>query len=286
MAALKEVRQRIKAVRGIGQVTKAMKMVSTVKMRRIQDKLLQARPYVDTLYDIATRLSGVKGPGGEAAHPLLEPGPAGAPEAVLIVGSDRGLCGSFNTALFRFVLAEIRPMTPKPVLFLAGRKTKEFFARQPFEVVKDFERLPFPAGWADAEHLSHVLLTAFHQLRLSRVRVAYQKFVSPGVSRPTLARWLPFEAPAGGDAGDVRCEPSVGEVLDSVLPNALKAQLQRALLESQASEQGARMVAMDNATTNASELARDLNLLANKLRQGGITKELLEISTGVEAMKN
>ena len=283
MAALKEVRQRIKAVKGIGQVTKAMKLVASVKLRRVQDKVVQIRPYTETLYEIATRLAAVRGD-GEAAHPLLVEGPAGA-EVVVVIGSDRGLCGSFNMALFRHVVAQLRGTDAN--LVLVGRKAREFFARQPFNVVKTYERLGFPMTWAEADQIGRDTVTLYTFMKLSRIRLAYQRFLSPGVSKPSMIPWLPFtRAASAAPAADLRCEPSAEAVLDLVLPRALIAQLQQALLESQASEQGARMVAMDNATTNSSQLASDLNLLANKLRQSGITKELLEITTGAEALNN
>jgi len=283
MAAIKEVRRRIKAVRGIQQVTKAMKMVATVKMRRVQDRVVQARPYVDTLYEMAGRLAAA---GEGEMHPLLSARPEGSgPEGIVIVGSDRGLCGAFNINLARHVMSQVQGTQPK--LVLMGRKVKDIFRRQSFEVIRDYERLVFPMTWEEAERVARDLLSLYNFAGLSRIRLAYQRFVSPGVNRVTLAPWLPFKAPeSAGKAAEIRCEPSVAAVLDSVLPRALTGQLYRALLESQASEQGARMVAMDNATTNAGELSGDLTLLANKLRQGGITKELLEITTGAEALRN
>jgi len=283
MAAIKEVRQRIKAVKGIGQVTKAMKMVATVKMRRVQDKMLQSRAYTDTLYAMAARL--VAAAGSEVTHPLLAEAPPG-PEVLVVIGSDRGLCGSFNTGLFRYVLAQVRGQEDAVNIVAVGRKAREFWSRHKFNVVQSHERVGFPITWGESEKIGGDLATLHSFMRLSRIRLAYQRFVSPGVSRPIIVPWLPFQQPEAEKtaATELRCEPSVAQVLDLILPRALTAQLHRALLEAQASEQGARMVAMDNATTNAEELTGDLTLLANKLRQTGITKELLEITTGAEAL--
>ena len=282
MAALKEVRKRIKAVQGIAQVTNAMKMVATVKMKRIHDRLLKARPYVETLYDIAGKLAAAQADEGPA-HPLLARRSTGA-GMIVVVGSDRGLCGSFNTNLFRFTLGQVQGATP--TLVLVGRKAKEFFKRQRYRIEKTYEKLAFPCDWKEVERIAHELVGIYRDPAVQHIRIAYQRFVSPGVSRPTLAPWLPFAQEQAGGSGTMRCEPSAAEVLDAVLPRALAAQLYRALLESQVSEQGARMVAMDNATSNASELGDDLTLLLNKLRQSGITKELLEITTGAEALQN
>lgn len=285
MAALKEVRQRIKAVRGIEQVTKAMKMVATVKVKRVQDRLLQMRPYVDALYAMAGRLAAApSGTDGAPAHDLLTTG-AGTGEAVVVIGSDRGLCGAFNTALARHVVHQTAD--PRPQLVVVGKKPKAIFARsRRFEVAKTYEAIPFPVDWNFAERMARELLTLSAFLSLGTIRIAYQRFVKPGISRPAIIPWLPFtpDKAAATLVGPLNCEPSVHAVLDLVLPRALTAQLHRALLESQASEQGARMVAMENASTNAEELAGDLTLLSFKLRQSGITKELLEITTGAEAL--
>ena len=203
-----------------------------------------------------------------------------------MIGSDRGLCGSFNTGLFRYVLAQIRGQESMVNLVTVGRKTREFWGRHAFQVVQSHEKLGFPITWDESEKIGRDLASLHSFMQLSRVRLAYQRFVSAGVSRPVIVPWLPFkQAEASSPAAtELRCEPSVEAVLDLILPRALTAQLHRALLEAQASEQGARMVAMDNATTNAEELTGDLTLLANKLRQTGITKELLEITTGAEAL--
>lgn len=281
MAALKEVRKRIKTVLGIEQVTNAMKMVATVKIRRIESRLLEARPYAAALYGLAGKLAGTASPEAPL-HPLLAGGEEG-PEMVVVIGSDRGLCGAFNMNLVRRVCA--LPGEPRPDVVLAGHKVKRYFARQPFSVLKSYERLEFPVSWSEAEAMARDLVTVFGLGGHSRIRIMYQRFLSAGSSRIEVVSWLPLLPEAGAPA-EVKCEPSVAAVLDAVLPRALTAQLYLALLESQASEQGARMVAMDNAARNASELAGELILLANKLRQTGITKELLEISTGVEAMSN
>ena len=294
MAALKEVRKRIKTVRGIEQVTNAMKMVATVKIRRIESRLLEVRPYAETLYAMAGKLASTgnqtspgsptaSGNSGAPLHPLLVGGEVG-PEILVVIGSDRGLCGAFNMGLLRQVNAVAGD--PPPEVVLVGHKVGGYFARQRFRVVKSYARLEFPVGWAETEAMARDLVAVFGFGGHARIRLVYQKYVSPGVSRTATVPWLPFVPEEGQGTADLKCEPSVEAVLETVLPRALTAQLYQALLESQASEQGARMVAMDNATRNAAELASDLTLLANKLRQTGITKELLEISTGVEAMNN
>ncbi len=306
MAALKDVRKRIKAVQGIEQVTKAMKMVATVKMKRIEGRLLGARPYSNGLYALAGRLAAIGDP-DEPMHPLLAGGGSGSPDLIVVLGADRGLCGSFNMALVRYVVAQV--LEVKSDLVLVGRKTAGYFARRSLTVVKTFEKMGFPVSWDEAEAMGQDLVTIFSGGGYARIRLVYQRFASAGTSRPIATSWLPFSSGSGaqapgdstpgvqnpevqapredpGSLAEFRCEPSVNAVLGAVLPRALTGQLYLALLESQASEQGARMVAMDSASTNANELVADLTLLANRLRQTGITKELLEITTGAEALNN
>ena len=286
MPGLKEVRLRVKAVKGIQQVTKAMKMVATVKLKRIQAQLGNARPYVDTLFALAQRLAAASAGEGEPLHPLLAK-PTDEQELIVVIGSDRGLCGGFNTGLFRHVLSQVRDANP--AIAVVGRKTKDFFARQRFEVHLSYERLAFPMPWADAEKMANEILAHYTFRRHGRVRLAYQRFLRPGVSKPVIADWIPFTPPeaagAATAAGELKCEPSISAVLDLVLPRALTARLHRALLESQASEQGARMMAMDSATTNASDMIGRLTLQMNRVRQAAITKELMEIIGGAEALK-
>jgi len=284
MAALKDVRLRIKAVGGIRQITKAMKMVATVKMKRVQDTLVSVRPYTDSVYEMAVRLAS-SADEGALASPYLRPGSAG-PEAVLIVGSDRGLCGSFNNNLFRFVDAHFS--AGKIGYILVGKKARDYYTRRGREITKVYEKLVFPFNWEEAEKISRDMLSIFSFGGFSRVSIAYQQFISAGRVKPRIVSWLPFRAgdtKGGGGSTGVSCEPTTAQVLDAVLPRALAAQLYRAVLESQASEQSARMMAMENATTNATDLIRNLTLLANRLRQTGITKELLEITSGSEALK-
>jgi F-type H+-transporting ATPase subunit gamma len=184
------------------------------------------------------------------------------------------------------VLSQIRGQESTVNIVAVGRKTREFWGRHKFSVAQTHEKVGFPITWDESERIGRDLASLHSFMKLYRVRLAYQRFVSAGVSRPVIVPWLPFQQPEADktSAVELRCEPSVAAVLDLILPRALTAQLHRALLEAQASEQGARMVAMDNATTNAEELTGDLTLLANKLRQTGITKELLEITTGAEAL--
>ncbi len=280
MAALKEIRRRIRVVGGIQQVTNAMKMVAAVKMQRAEARLNASRPYFTALAELAGRLA--------AAFPesipreLSSRRPAGE-EAIVVIGSDGGLCGSFNAVLFREVMAHIGKRNPR--LVLIGRKARQFFSRKSVEPVAAYEKLEFPADASCARKLATELRSLCDALSLRSMSLAFQEFISPGVSRVRLEQWIPF-IPDSERPGEIRCEPGTGQVLASVLPRAIAAHLHRALLESQCSEQATRMVAMDNATANAGELKEELVLVSNKFRQWSITKELLEITTGAEAIRN
>jgi F-type H+-transporting ATPase subunit gamma len=280
VAALKEVRRRIRVVGGIQQVTNAMKMVAAVKMRRVEGQLIAARPYCAVLYEVAGRLASAFP--DSAPRGLTRQRPAGG-EAIVVMGSDGGLCGSFNSTLFREVLACLKES--KARLILIGRKAREFFSRKSIEAAATYEKLESPISVAQARMISEELCTLYDSMQLRSVTLAYQEFVSPGASRIKMEQWLPF-LPGSEPAAEVRCEPDPGRVLESVLPRAIAASFRRALLESQASEQGTRMVAMDSATANAGELKEELTLVSNKIRQWNITKELLEITTGVEVLEN
>ncbi len=277
MAALKEVRQRIRAAAGIQQVTKAMKMVAAVKMRRAEARLMKARPYSAALEEIAS-LVNVPETSAEAAQD--------GNEAVVLIGSDGGLCGGFNVSLFRHVWGSFDPSST--VYFAVGRKARQFLAKQNARTAGSFEKLQFPLLWQEAEKIAEEIAGVFRSGSLRSVKLAYQSYVAPGVYRASVERWLPFSIkPAKQEEGREPCfEPGRMEVGEKVLARARIARFGLALMEAQTSEQGARMVAMDSATNNAGELQEDLTKLAQKIRQWNITRELLEITTGVEARKN
>ena len=292
MASLRDIRKRIRSVKSTQQITKAMKMVSAAKLRRAQDAIIAARPYaraVDQMIaDLVARSEGL-------SHPLLVTRPARRVE-ILAITSDRGLAGGFNANVIRrvtrFIYENERTATIR--LTTVGRKGVEAFRRRHLDIRKDHAGLYAKMSYQTARSLSEELTREFLEDRVDQVLVVYNEFVSAISQRVVLAPLLPFERPAGESVDplkeareqiDFEYEPSKQAVLDRLVPQAVATRVYRALLESVASEHGARMSAMENATNNASDAISRLTLTYNRTRQAVITKELMEIVSGAEALK-
>ncbi|MBI5546387.1 MAG: ATP synthase F1 subunit gamma [Deltaproteobacteria bacterium] len=291
MPSLKAIRNRIRTVKSTQQITRAMKMVAAARLRRAQEAILSARPYVqrmeDVLRDLATRVD-------LAAHPLLTRRPVKRVEVVLLT-SDRGLCGGFNANAVRRVqrfLLENEERYEKVLLRTIGRKGNEAFRRRGLQISKDHPGLFQKISYSAAESLASELSQRFLSGEVDAVYLVYNEFISPVSQRVAMAELLPIKPPVAGpeaEAGlapvDYEYEPGRAAVLEGLLPRYVASEVWRALLESVASEHGARMSAMDNATNNASDMIGKLTLQYNRTRQAGITKELMEIVSGAEALK-
>jgi len=292
MASLRDIRKRIRSVKSTQQITKAMKMVSAAKLRRAQDAIIAARPYARALdqmiADLVARSEGL-------SHPLLVTRPARRVE-ILAITSDRGLAGGFNANVIRrvtrFIYENERTATIR--LTTVGRKGVEAFRRRHLDIRKDHAGLYAKMSYQTARSLSEELTREFLEDRVDQVLLVYNEFVSAISQRVVLAPLLPFERPAGESVDplkeareqiDFEYEPSKQAVLDRLVPQAVATRVYRALLESVASEHGARMSAMENATNNASDAISRLTLTYNRTRQAVITKELMEIVSGAEALK-
>ncbi|MHB1844657.1 MAG: ATP synthase F1 subunit gamma [Deltaproteobacteria bacterium] len=297
MPSLRDIRKRIGSVKNTRQITKAMKMVAAAKLRRAQEAIVQARPYAQhmdgVLSSLASRTLGSSVE--DAPHPLLAVRPPRQVELVLIT-SDRGLCGGFNANVLRRAqrfIAEGKGLDGQPYerieVSTLGRKGRAFARRQKLAVRKDyvgiFEELEYDKAWGIAQELS----AHYVEAKLDAVFLLYNEFRSAISQQVSLVQLLPIvaDAPPSGGAKpiDYLYEPSRQGLLDALLPQHLAMQLWRAMLESQASEHGARMSAMDSATKNASEMISSLTLQYNRARQASITKELVEIVSGAEALK-
>ncbi len=293
MPSLRDIRKRIASVKNTRQITKAMKMVAAAKLRRAQEAILRARPYAQhmesVLGSLATRAD-------LAAHPLLAARPPRRIE-LFVLSSDRGLCGGFNANIFRRALrflAEAKGADGVPYerieLSTLGRKGRDFAARRKLTARKDYSGIFEQLEFGKAEGIAREIADHYVDAELDAVFLLYNEFESAIAQRVSLVQLLPIvPRPAGGDDRetpvDYLYEPSRAEVLDALLPQHLAMQLWRAMLESQASEHGARMTAMDSATKNASEMIDRLTLQFNRARQAYITKELMEIVSGAEALK-
>jgi F-type H+-transporting ATPase subunit gamma len=285
MPSTREIRRRIKSIKNIGQVTRAMEMVAASRMRRAQAAVTAGRPYADKIDDViahlAARISGTE----EAAHPLLAERPIRRVGIVLIT-ADRGLCGSLNTNVIRratrFMLDEARA---EPALITVGKKGRDFMIRYGRPVIAEFINYSDRPSVVDIIPIARVISDEFTSGRVDAVHLIYTDFVNTLVQRPTVYPLLPLQpGEVTGPAIEYLYEPTAGTVLSNLLPRYVESRIYQGLLESIASEQSARMVAMRNATQNAKELVLEYTLSYNKLRQANITRELTEITGGAAAL--
>jgi F-type H+-transporting ATPase subunit gamma len=294
MPTLREIRGRIGGVRKTQKITKAMKMVAAAKLRRAQGNVIAARPYAAKMRELLHVLS---------AHTDVSGNPFIAPRevrsvALVVVTSDRGLCGAFNSNLIRFALNHIEANYPNAQrngtikVFCIGKKGADVFSKRGFHIagkyVGVYNNLVFP----QAQAIVREIVEGYTTGEYDSVEIVYNEFKSVAQQRLVVDQFLPIprnvtqgaEEPAIA-AGDYIFEPSRTEIIDALIPRHLSFQVWRILLESNAAEQGARMAAMENATENANELISSLQLQYNKARQAAITKELLEVVSGAEALK-
>ncbi len=282
-ANTRDIRRRIKSIKNTAQITKAMQMVAAAKMRKAQQAALAGRPYADLMQKVLTSV----GERSDDTHPLLEVREVKR-ELVLVISTDKGLCGALNTNLLR----ELGKFdAAKTTYVAAGRKGAQYLARTKQSILADFELKDAPS-FAETKIISKFCIEQFLAGAVDRVTVAYTHFVSTLTQTPTLKTILPIAASevtghaAGAPdmGGGYLYEPSAGDVLDALLPHYVHFQIYQMVLDSRASEHSARMVAMKSATDNAKQLIKDLTLEYNKVRQAAITTEILEIATAQMAM--
>ncbi len=286
MATLREIRRRINSIKSTQQVTKAMKMVAAAKLRRAQEKALAARPYGRKIEEMVQHLVATV---DTAAEPLLMPR---EPRRVLLVAvtADRGLCGAFNFNIIKQTLHRIEFHKDKEVsLVCVGKKGYDFFSKRDYNVVRHFIQFFNNLEFLHARQISHFLVDYYLQNQTDVIEIVYNEFKNVVQQNLLVEQYLPLQ-PAAFEEQEVRIdyiyEPDRETLLKELLPRHLEMQMWRVLLESYASEQGARMTAMENATDNASELIHDLTLFYNRARQAAITKEITEIVGGAEALKS
>jgi F-type H+-transporting ATPase subunit gamma len=291
MASLRDIRKRIKSVKNTRQITKAMKMVSAAKLRKAQDSVIAARPYAQSVEAVMSVLVGRAEP-GSVSHPLLASRPVKKIE-LIVVTSDRGLAGGFNANITRKALRFIQENSANAEVFVTsiGRKGNEFLRGRGSTVRKDYPQLLQKVSYARAVEVAEEASNRFLSGQVDAVYVVYNQFVSAVNQLPTLAQVLPFElntdkpGAVGQSSAEFIYEPSANAVLEKLVPQAVSVKVLRALLESVAAEHAARMTAMENATKNAGEMISTLTLFYNRSRQALITKELMEIVSGAEALK-
>lgn len=294
MASLKEVRDRIVSVNSTQQITKAMKMVAAAKLRRAQDNIIQMRPYAKKLGEMLATVAAGAENAGESPYNQVRPA-----EKVLIVvvTSDRGLCGAFNSNVVKAAVARVEEKYTKQALqkkvevLAIGKKGGEGMQRRGFNTNTRYADIFSKLSFVNVKQAAEYIMEAFAAGQYDVVELVYNEFKNVATQIVRTEQFLPIQPAGGNEAAGATStnylfEPSEDEILNELIPKSLKIQLYRAVLESNASEHGARMTAMDKATENAQELLKELRLVYNRTRQAAITKEILEIVGGAEALAN
>jgi len=284
LANIRTIRRRTRGVQNIAKITKAMEMIAASKMKRAQERGLAGRPYAEKIRQVIADLAALPETGG-VLHPLLQRRPV-ANIVIVHITPDRGLCGGLNTNLNRLTASFILGQTVPVTLITVGRKGLDFMRRYRRDIIAEFTQLGDRPSLLDTLPISHIIIDGYSRSSVDLVYLAYAQFVSTMLQKPVLQQLLPVE-PASipmVQNVDYIYEPGPDVVLDELLPRFVEMQVYHTILESVASEQSARMVAMRNATDNANEFIEDLTLLYYKARQESITKEILDIAGGAEAL--
>jgi F-type H+-transporting ATPase subunit gamma len=289
MPGLKEIRKRIGSVKSTKQITKAMKMVAAAKFRKAQTRILELRPYADKMNSVLTSLAKTV----EAGHPLLEVRPRKKVEVLALTG-DKGLCGAFNTNIMKTAFKLIKEIQSEGIevsVSAIGKKGTDLFKRRGFAPRQSWAGISGRVSYLNAKEITGNIIENYINETFDEVILIYNEFKSALVQKVSIVRLLPL-APVKDEGSELQeltaaflYEPSQQAIFDNLLPKNLEIQVFRALLESQASEEAARMTAMENATKAADDMIASLTLQYNKARQASITKELMDIVGGVEALK-
>lgn len=291
MPSLKEVKTRISSVVSTQQITKAMKMVAAAKLRKSQDRILQMRPFAQKLAVILQNLSAAQS--NEPADNWYSKVRPENNVLIIAISSDRGLCGSFNTNVYKGVQRVIEEKYAAQFkqggvsILPIGKKANEYFTKRKYQVVSDYAGLFGQLSFESVAVLADYLMDNFRSGKYDKIEIVYNEFKNVATQILRTEQYLPVaqQASASTQTTDYIYQPNNTEVLEGLIPKSLKVQLFKAVLDSNAAENGARMTAMDKATENAGEILKELRLSYNRTRQAAITKEILEIVGGAEALK-
>jgi F-type H+-transporting ATPase subunit gamma len=290
MANLKEVKERINSVSSTQQITKAMKMVAAAKLRKAQDKITQMRPYSQKLTAILNNISS----GSESNMEIVYAQDREVRNVLIIpITSDKGLCGAFNSNVLKATVVDMdthfagKNITVLPL----GKKAYEFFSKRGYQVIADYYQVFSDVSFDNVKDAAEYVMKAFEDEVYDQVVMVYNEFKNVATQVVQVEQFLPIQkAEVGENLGvadtDYIVEPSQAYIIEELVPNSLKIQFYKAVLDSNASEHGARMTAMDKATENAGELLKELKLVYNRTRQAAITNEILEIVAGAEALES
>jgi len=289
MATLRDIQRRIKSVQSTQKITKAMKLVAASKFRRAQERILEARPYAKKMNEL---LGSLVERAGDITHPLLARRDTGR-KRLVIVTADKGLCGAFNSNILRESLRFLRGADEASVtLIVVGKKARDFYRRRQFAIKSELLGFWDRLAYSHAQEIANGVMRDYLAEEVDEVHLMYNEFRSVAVQRPVRQQLLPIQADAESDDKDDAgpseeyiYEPGPESILASLLPRHVTTQVYRALMESAAGEYGARMTAMESASKNAREMINVLTIQYNKARQERITKELLDIVGGAEALR-
>lgn len=284
MASMRDIQRRKNSIQSTGQITKAMKLVSTVKLQKARAKAEQARPYFEHMYNTVSSMLALS---SDMNHPYLKAGES-KKKAVIVVTSNRGLAGGYNSNIIKLITrGELKQEEVK--IYSIGRKGKEYLERRGYEMAADYSDVINEPLYKDAQEIGKAVLDAFKNGEVGEIYLAYTSFKNTVSHQPKLMRLLPVElnkeeAATDGKSIPMNYEPDEEEVLNIIIPKYICGLIYSALVEAVASENGARMQAMDSATSNAEEMISDLSLKYNRARQSSITQELTEIIAGASAI--
>lgn len=298
MATLRDILRRINSVKSTSKITQAMKMVSAAKLNRAQRAIESARPYVLKLDEVLSDL--VESVGEDYSHPLIQKPSEVNSIVVITIAGDRGLCGSFNSNIFRktmiYINEELRAEHPDAEVSVigVGQRAVNYFKKNDWEIIGRFGGVFDSLSFDTAKEIVNIVKPGYEEGKIDKVVVIFNEFVNVLRQLPSSLQLLPIEPQEHSEEEDIKeenfnadyiFEPDQVSILDELLPKLINIKMYRALLESNAAEQAARMMAMENATENAKELIKDLELVYNKARQAAITTEMLDIVSGANALK-
>lgn len=283
MASMRDIKRRKESIQSTGQITKAMKLVATVKLQKARSKAENSKPYFDAMYKAVTTMLAKS---GSVNHPYLNNDGKGK-KAIITITSNRGLAGGYNTNLIKLITGS-KLAKEDVLLYTIGRKGRDGLARRGYEVKADYSDVINEPLYTDAMEIANDILNAYTAGEISEIYLAYTCFVNTVSQVPVLIKLLPVSPDdvviKEDDQAVMDYEPEEEEALDIIVPKYVSSLIYGALVEAIASENGARMTAMDNATSNADEMIGNLSLMYNRARQGSITQELTEIIAGANAI--
>lgn len=292
MASMRDIKRRKESVQSTGQITKAMKLVSSVKLQKAKVGAEVSKPYFDTMYNT---VAGMIAKSGQMSHPFLQKSQS-EKKAVILITSNRGLAGGYNSNVMKLVTKDERFHQENTVIYAVGTKGRDGMDRQKFQVAQDYSEAMNEPMYSDAMEIGKEVLSQFVRGEIGEIYLAYTIFKNTVVQIPTLTKLLPIDAEdISSETEDVsedpieritlmNYEPEPEEALDAIVPKYINSLIYGGLVESYASENGARMQAMDSATSNAEDMISDLSLKYNRARQASITQELTEIIAGASAI--